>query len=127
MDFPDPKFGTGNDLNRTEEASTHFQPESPDYANLPPKREEVSSPDYANLPPKSTEGIEMRQKETKSRTLVGSSSKRYQEDDRGSWVNIKLVKERHSMDSALDPSRGGAGELRPEERGKMVGSLDRVS
>ena len=131
MDFPDPKFATGNDLNRTEEVSTHFQPESVeddghDYANLPPKRAEVSSPDYANLPPKSTDGgIEMRQKELKSHSLAGSA--RYQEHDRGSWVNIKLVKGRNSVDSVLDPSRDSHGELRPEDRGKMVGSLDRVS
>lgn len=115
VDFPDPKFGTGNDLNRTEEFSAHSQPKSADVSN--------SDPSAAG-------SIEMRQKNLKSRMLAGGSkggsNVQYQEHDRGSWVNIKLVKGRNSAESALDGG-GGVGELRPVETGGMVGSLDRVS
>lgn len=108
LDFPDPKFGTSKDLNKTEEPVAHAQPESADVSN--------------------SAAIEMRM--NASRTLVGGSRDvRYQEHDRGSWVNIKLVNSRSLADSVLGGvgATPGPGELGPEDRGKMVGSLDRAN
>ena len=124
VDFPDPKFGTaGNNLNHTEEPTTaHARPETAGVGSSEP---------VVAAPPAADADIELRK--NKSHDFVGDTSNvRYREHERGSWVNIKLVKgSRASADSYLDGGggRGGGmeGELRPEDRGKMVGSLDRVS
>ncbi len=104
VDFPDTTFPSGNDLNTTEEQTTHVQPTT-------------SAPGGAETATTAAE-VERRKNKDKSRTMFGHSSDvRYQEHDRGSWVNIKLVNpnQRNSLDSSEC--------LKPEERGR---SLDRV-
>lgn len=60
---------------------------------------------------------------------VGKSQLNYQEHDRGSWVNIKLVKEDGRVSG--DPSSGGEdgarGALKPEGKKIITSSLDRVN
>ena len=99
VDFPDTKFGSGNGLNTTEEQTTHTQPTTAGFGGSEP----AVSP------------TEVKKRVDKSRTLVGTTDVRYQAQERGSWVNIKLVNPnmRNSADSAE--------LLKPEERGRVVG------
>lgn len=115
VDFPDSKFNLSKDLNNTEEPMLHVQPTTTD----------ISSSESPSVP-----------KRKKGNKLSGGTQ--YEEQERGSWINIKLVKgknTRNSCDSGLtDTTRqnsqesvGGKAELKPEEKTVMGGSLDRVS
>ena len=111
MDFPDGKFGHSGDAQTTEEPSAHSQATNGHF----------NSSDASVL---------MRDE---SRKLSLGDMLSYQEQERGSWVNIKLVKDgRVSSDSGSvnEKSWKGGGESggRLADKKKMLGgSLDRVS
>jgi len=102
LDFPDKSFGTSTNHPTAEEPSAHTQA--------------TSQPNSG--------GVELREKAGKTVTAGGGKSQvNYQEHNRGSWVNIKLVKEgRVSADPI--PEEGGA-RLKPDDK-QISTSLDRV-
>ena len=117
IDFPDSSFGVSTDMNTTEEPSMHVQ--------------------ATNIDTATPEGsVELRRKE------LQASGVHYQEHDRGSWVNIKMVKEQlrrnssgsegggvdgRSQSQESRVKRASPGELRLDDKRVMGGSLDRVS
>ena len=104
LDFPNERFSISANYPTAEEPSAHTQA--------------TSQPN--------SRGVELRDKTGKTVMAGGGKSQvNYQEHERGSWINIKLVKEgRVSTDTIPEEGRGGAG-MKLDGR-QISSSLDRV-
>lgn len=110
MDFPDSNFGRSGDVKTTEEPSMHSQATN-----------SVLSSSAGNA----------AMKEQLHKLVENQLS--YREQERGSWVNIKLVKDGSmssdsgSVNDSWKGEKGGGVDGIKAENNMMGGSLDRVS
>ncbi len=119
VNFPDENFSSSSNYRTAETPSTHTQATATTNA-------------VTHGEPSPT--IELRDKSQKAPAKSGEkkSQGEYEEQERGSWVNIKLVKDgRVSLDSSTimeEDEEGGGGSGGMSKEGKhFTASLDRVS